>query len=310
MKSTFFKALIIMVGLTSITLSSCKKSSTAADDSVSAQDANNVSNVMSSTSDDATAAAGQVSSYKSLSLGWMGGGNLFIDATITDTSSTGIVIQYAGNNPCNGIIRSGTITVTNTGNKPWHEAGAQLTIQYTNLKVTEVLSGYVYTLNGTHTVTNVTGGLAWQVVAGVVTNTTVTHTIQSSNMQITFPNGTERNWTVDRNRTWSNAGGLLTVTVSSDNGNNTETGTNRFGDAFTNSIPSPIIGNSNCAFRPYTGEFEHQISTRMTTVQFGTNPTGTPQNNAAYCGSYGTYGYYITYNNGDVTRYRFVSYWR
>lgn len=317
MKSKYFKATLVMIGLVAITLTSCKKSSTAIDDSISNQDVSNVSNTMHITSDDAAAAAGQVSSYKGLGLGagWnTGGGNIFIGATITDTSSTGIVIQYDGITPCNGIIRSGTITITNTGGIPWHDAGAQLTINY-DLKATEVLSGYTYTFNGTHTVTNVTGGLAWKVLAGLSPNTTVTHRIQSTNMNITFPNGSQRTWTVDRTRSWSsNANNsTYTVTVSASpgaSGNVTETGTNRFGDQFTNAITSPIIANNNCSWRPYTGQWEHQISTRSATVLFGTDPSGVQIGTPTYCGSYLAYGYFITYTNGSTTRTRFVSYWR
>jgi hypothetical protein len=321
MKKNYFKALVVLIGLVSMTLSSCKKSSSAADDSISAQDANNVTNAVSSTSDDAASAAGQVGSYKSLSAGGSislntSGGNLLIDATITDTSSTGIVISYAGINACNGILRSGTITITNTGGIPWHEPNAQLTVTYNNLKVTEVQSGYSYTLNGTHTITNETGGLAWQVVAGLAPTTltpttTVTHRIQSTNMTITFPNGSQSTWSVDRTRSWSNTNSVISVSVYSEHsGNVAETGSNRFGDAFSNTFLSPVTANSNCLFRPYTGEWEHQISNRTATLKFGTNPLGTSIGTPTYCGSYGLYGYYITYTNGTITLNRFVSYWR
>jgi hypothetical protein len=148
------------------------------------------------------------------------------------------------------------------------------------------------------------------VIAGLSTGP-VSHRITSSNMTVTYPNGSQRSWTVDRTRTWSASGNTITVSVKSEaSGNVSETGTNRFGDAFTNTILSPITANSNCAFRPYTGEFQHQISTRMATVLFGTNPGGVQQNDPNYCGSYGTYGFYITYTNGTRTLNRFVSYWR
>ena len=313
MKSNYFKIMLVLIGLTGMVLSSCKKQTTAIDDSISAQDANNVSRAMGSTSDDAAAAAGQVSSYKGLGLGagWNnGGGNLFIDATITDTSSTGIVITYAGINPCSGILRSGTITITKVGTLPWSSAGGQLMITFDNLRVTEVLSGYTYTLNGTHTITNETGGLAWKVAAGLEAGP-VTHRIESSNMTITFPNGAQRTWTVDRTRSWTYSNSVVTVSVYSEHsGGVAEQGTNRFGDVFTNTFISPVIGNSSCLFRPYTGEWEHQVSGRTADVKFGTNISGVQVGTPSYCGSYGIYGYFITYTNGSITRTRFVSYWQ
>jgi hypothetical protein len=312
MKGHYFKALIVMVGLAATTLTSCKKSSTAADDSISTKDANSISNGMSSTSDDAASAAGQVSSYKSLMGLNNSGGNLLVGATITDTSSTGIVITYDGSTACNGIVRSGTVTITNTGGIPWHEAGAQLTVTYDNVTFYDQITQYTYKLNGSHTITNVTGGLAWKVAAGLAPNTTVTHQIKSSNMSITFPNGvTQTNWTVNRIRSWTSTGTLITVTLSgsSATGNVTETGTNRFGDQFINTISSPIMGNSGCLWRPYTGTWTHQVSTRTATVQFGSNLSGQIVGSATTCPASLDYGYYITYTNGSTTLYKFVPYW-
>ncbi len=323
MKSYYFKFALVLIASAGLALTSCKKGTTAIDDSISAQDANAVTNVVHSTSDDAAAAAGQVSSYKSLGLGanWnTASSNLLIGATITDTSSTGIVISYDSVTPCNGIVRSGTITITNTGGIPWHQQNAELTITY-NLTATEQISGYTYTLTGSHTVLNETGGLAWQVAAGLVPSTltpttTVTHRIQSSNMKITFPNGTQRTWTVDRTRSWnySSAGSssIVTVSVYSEHaGGVAEQGTNRFGDAFSNTFTSTVSANNNTCekWRPYTGEWQHQVSTRTATVLFGTNITGTQVGTPTYCGSLGNYGYYIHYTNGSTTRTRFVSYW-
>jgi len=200
-------------------------------------------------------------------------------------------------------------------------AGAVITVNYDNLKIAEVLSGYTYTLNGTHTITNETGGLAWQVIAGLAPTvltpaTTVTHRIQSSNMNITFPNGiSQRNWTVDRTRSWSSNGSTITVSLSASpqsGGNTTETGTNRFGDQFTNSITSPIMANnSSCElWRPYTGTWTHAVASRSATIKFGTNSTGQQIGTASYCPPIGTsYGFFINYTNGNTMLTRFVSYW-
>ena len=315
MKRSYFKIMLVLIGLAGLTLTSCRKGESTTDETVSAQDANNVSSAIHSTSDDATAAAGQVSSYKSLGSNWnTGGGNLLIDATITDTSSTGIVITYAGVNPCNGFYRSGTITITNTGGIPWHEAGAVLTVTYNNLKVTNGTN--TYTFNGSHTITNKTGGLAWQILAGLAPTsltptTTVTHQIQSSNMSITFPNGSTRTWTVDRIRTWSSNGSAISVSLSSDGGAPTETGANRFGETFTNTISSAITAdNTTCEiWRPYTGQWTHVVGSNSLNVLFGTNSTGTQVGTPTYCGTLGDYGYYITLTRGSGTRNRFVSYW-
>jgi hypothetical protein len=322
MKSYYFKFMLVLIASAGLALTSCKKGTTAIDDSISAQDANNVTNTIHTTTDDAAAAAGQVSSYKSLGLGqnWnTGGGNLLVGATITDTASTGIIITYDGTTPWNGIIRSGTITIINASGTPWHLQNSTLTITY-DLTATEQSSGYTYKLTGTHTVLNETGGLAWQVVAGLAPTaltptTTVTHRITSSNMQVTFPNNTTRTWTVDRTRSWSYSNSVLTVSVYSEHsGGVAEQGTNRFGDAFTNTFIDTVSANNNTCekWRPYTGTWQHQVSTRTATVAFGTNPSGIHIGTPSYCATLGnlaTYGYYITYTNGSRTLNRFVSYW-
>ncbi len=316
MKSYCFKFVLMLLTLSAITLSSCKKASTAADDSISAQDLSAVSSAIHATSDDATSAAGQVKSFSGKTEGVWWNTAVLCGASTVDSGTAGnhtITITYDGTSTCNGMIRSGVVTIQNANGIVWNTAGAQLTVNYDNLKVTDVVSGETYTVSGTHTITNETGGLAWRVIAGLAPNTTVTHRNQSSNMSITFPNGSQRTWTVDRTRSWSSNSNSSTITVSvysEATGNVTETGTNRFGDAFTNTIISPVTANNNCMWRPYTGKWEHQILTRMATVTFGTDPSGTQVGTPTYCGSYGTYGFYINYTNGTITRNKFVSYWR
>lgn len=313
MKVTYFTGLIAIIGLGLTTFQSCDKSAIPGDASVSTQDANNVSKALDATSDDAAAAAGQVSHYKSILLN-NSGGSFLIGATITDTSSAGIVIQYDGVSLCTGMTRSGTIAITNTGGLPWHDAGAVLTVSYNNIIVTDIVSGYTYTLNGTHTITNVTGGLAWQVVASQAPSTTVTHRIQSSGMSITFPNGAQKTWTVDRTRSWSSTADNSTITITESSSPNsadvTETGEDRYGTLFTNSITSAIIGNNNCDWRPYTGTYTHQMPGQVTSLQYGTDTYGNQVGTPAHCGSYGDYGFNITYINASLRIYRFVSYWR
>lgn len=313
MKVPYFKFLLVLIGFSAMTLTSCKKASTAADDSISAQDANVVSTAVHTTSDDAAAAAGQVSSYKSLISLNNAGGNLFVGATITDTSSSGITISYDGSTAFNGILRSGTITVALQGTTAWHLAGAQLLVTYNNLSVTEQSTGNTYTLNGSHLITNVSGGLAWQVVAGLAPTTltpttSVTHNITSSNMSITYPNGSQRTWTVSRQRTWSSSGSTVTATLASSLPSGvTESGYNRYGVAFTNTISATIAANNLCNWRPYVGQWVHSIDGRTATVLFGTNASGEQIGSASTCVA--GLGYYITYTNGTTTRYRFVPYW-
>ena len=297
-----------------ITLNSCKKTATStSDDSISAQDYASLSNAVNATSDDATAAAGQVKSFSGKTEGWWNSAVL-CGATTVDTGTVGnrvITITYDGTTTCNGITRQGSVSIVNSSGIAWKDAGSVLTITFNSLVITDPISGYSYTITGSHTLTKETAGLEWQVIAQVVTNTTVTRR-NTGTLTITFSDGTSRTWTVDRTRSWSSAigGGVNTITVSIYSeaaGGVDVTGTNRFGTPFTNTIETAIAANNQtgCIWRPYQGKMVHSIANRTTTVLFGTNSAGTSIGSPTTCGD----GYFITTVRNNRTFTRFVRYW-
>jgi hypothetical protein len=74
-----------------------------------------------------------------------------------------------------------------------------VTVQFNSLAITRLSDNKTITLNGTHTYTNVSGGSLIE-LPNEPAGTTITHSITSSNMQITFDNGAQRTWNVDRQR--------------------------------------------------------------------------------------------------------------
>jgi len=297
-----------------ITLNSCKKeTSSAYDDSVSAQDNATISNAANATADDAAAAAGQVKSFSGKTEGWWNSAVL-CGVSLVDSGTAGnrvITLTYDGTTTCNGVIRQGTVTITNSSGIPWNTSGSVLTVNINNLVITDPVTLGSFTVNGTHTLTKETNGLEWRVIYGLDQNTTVSRRNQGS-MEISFPNGTSRSWTVDRTRSWSSAvsGNVntITVTVSTEAANNIDvTGTNRFGIGFTTAITTPISANNNasCTWKPYTGTAIHKVANRTATIQYGTDFNGNHIGTATTCGD----GYYITYTNGNRTAYKFVGYW-
>ena len=307
--------LTVAVGII-ITLNSCKKTGTSTvDESVSAQDNTALTNGINATSDDAASAAGQVKSFSGKTDGWWNSAVL-CGVSVVDSGTAGnrtITITYNGTTSCNGITRSGTVTIVNNSGIPWNTAGSVLNITFNNLAITDVVSGYTYTVNGTHTLTKETDGLEWQVIAEVVTNTTVTRK-NTGNMTITFPDGSTRSWTVNRTRSWSSVvsgnKNVITVRVYSEAAGNVDvTGTNRFGNTFTNVIADTIAANNysaGCYWKPYEGKTIHSVNNRTVTVLYGTDASGNQANNPTQCAA----GLFITYTkaNGN-TATRFVSYW-
>jgi hypothetical protein len=310
MKNLFFALSLSLIIGTVLTLSSCKKEAPAntEDDSLSAQDAATIMSAISTSADDGSASAGQVTTFTGKTQGLYAA--LCGVSSIDTTSNPGsITITYDGNSSCFGIIRSGTITVSLTNGTHWQDPGAQLTIIYNNLKATTL--GSTYTINGTHTITNEIGGLAWKIAYGIApANDSTGHRFASTNMSITFPSGLQRFWQFDRTRKWSNAGGNITLTDYTEAANNMDAnGTNRFGAPFTSYILTPVASdnNVNCLYKPYQGKIQHHIGGRTTTVTFGTNTSGVSVGSPTTCGQ----GYYINYVNANtgVTDNRFVAYW-
>jgi hypothetical protein len=157
----------------------------------------------------------------------------------------------------------------------WKDAGAVLTVNIQNLKIKRLSDNKSITINGSHTVTNVNGGLLVQ----LPTLNNITHTIASSNMTITFDDNTQRAWQVARKRVFTyNNGVVLTITGNHTSGNNTgiaEWGTNRFGHAFTSSITSPLVFRQDCSLRLTSGQIKHE-GFATATVTFGLDVSGNP----------------------------------
>jgi hypothetical protein len=322
----FMIVLSLTIGIGAvIALNSCKKETSAVmpDESVSAQDNATIANAMDATSDDAVSAVGQQqnSEKKDGDPNPKGGVNFNMDAfcglSISVTGSYPrlfITLTYDGSTSCHGVMRSGTITIADTTGLLWQNAGAEIVIAYNSLKVTDVISGNSYTIQGSHTITKETAGLEWMVMLGLSTNTTVATRNQAA-FSITWSDGQQRMWKADRTRSWSsvvsttNGKNLITTSVYSEGpGNVTLSGINRFDQPFTESILTAIQGDNNarCMYVPYAGETKYVINNQTTTVLYGTNPEGVKIGSSRVCGD----GYYITYTNAKGTvEHRFVRYW-
>jgi hypothetical protein len=202
-----------------------------------------------------------------------------IDSSMKATGK--IIITYTGTS-CDGYRnRSGSITIQVVGYPAikWKDVGAVTTITYNSFKVTHISSGKSTTLNGVHTITNVSGGLVRYITSG----TPIVRKIRSSSMSLTFDDGTVRSWSVARKRTWTGALGIATsLTLSGDTtiggvANIVTWGTNRKGDAFTTAYTSPIVVKASCGwFAPVSGVKSHTAASRSSSITFGTDASGVP----------------------------------
>lgn len=201
------------------------------------------------------------------------------DATVSFDSISNprkITISYNGT-PCNGAYtRTGTIVASMPANIHWKDQGATITVTYQNLKVTRLLDSKSIIINGSHTITNVSGGLLYN----LSTQQSITHTVSSAGMTITFDDNTQRSWQVATKRVFTYNNGIV-LSVS---GNKTigttegiaEWGVNRFGHDFTTTILQPLVIRQDCAFRLTSGQVKHDGGFGTATVSFGLDVNGNP----------------------------------
>lgn len=202
-----------------------------------------------------------------------------------------ITITYNGAD-CFGLhTRTGTVVLSMPPGVHWKDAGAAITVTVQNLKITRVIDNKSITINGSETVTNVNGGLLFN----LATVGTITHTANGS-FTITFDNNTQRTWNEGKKRVFTyNNGIVITTTGTHTEGSNTqvaEWGTNRFGHSFTTSITSPLVIRQDCNFRLTSGEVKHE-GVVTATATFGLDASG----NATSCPGLGNYYFKLVWTD-------------
>ncbi|HUR66512.1 MAG TPA: hypothetical protein VMZ03_09180 [Chitinophagaceae bacterium] len=290
MKSRILTSAAIFCAATFL-LVSCQKSNS--DDKDYSAESTTHSDDQNRFSVEMDAAANDVNGVLETTTGFAGrGGDIqsICDATIVvDTMSNPrtITITFNGTNCLGNRTRTGVIVVSMAQGVRWKNAGAQLNVTFQNFKITRLADNKSITVNGTETYTNVSGGL----LINLASLNTITHTINSSNMSVTFDNGSQRNWQVGRQRVFSYNGGNATITVTGTHTQGStsgiaEWGTNRFGNAFTTAITLPLTFKYDCSFRLGSGRVEHVTNLFNASVIFGLdangNPTGCPGANPYY----------------------------
>lgn len=289
MKTRILSLTAIVFSL-SLLFTACKKDSSAAVDytdesSAQADDQSRFSTEEDAVANDANLSLEATSGFTGRTYDIQ---SIICDATVVvDTTSNPrtITITYNGSNCLGTRTRTGAIVISMAQGVRWKNAGAVVNVTFQNLKVTRVSDNKSITINGTQTYTNVSGGLLINLpVLG-----TITHTITSSNMSVTFDNASQRSWQVARQRVFSYSnGGAITTTGTHTEGSTTriaEWGSNRFGHTFTTAIVEPLVIRQDCSMRLVSGKVEHSTSLFNASVTFGLDATGNPTS----CPGTGTY---------------------
>ena len=298
---------------------SCQKSTTAADDSVAqsqnASDDARVNSELENVSNEANTAvslsgASSFAGAKLENVAVTGINAIGADGKITYDTTNGnsaITITYDSITANLLTVRSGSITINFPGYRNglrWKDKNATIYITFNNYRVTRLsdLSSIVF--NGTKSITNVTGGLVYELA---INSSPIQHKIRSKGLTITFDNGTQRSWSVYENRTWSNIGqtsSIFQVAISSDttvNGysNATLWGTTRLGNNFATQLTQQLVTNSSCGwYKPTSGVRVLNGISHAITETFGVDLiTGSPVTFNGTCDA--NEGFEITWTNAN-----------
>ncbi|MEP6949784.1 MAG: hypothetical protein ABI863_10940 [Ginsengibacter sp.] len=190
------------------------------------------------------------------------------NATIkVDTMSAthSITIVYNGNNCFSTSTRTGTVAISFSPGFKWSSPGAELTVTFNNFKATHLSDNKSILINGTRTITNVSGGL----LRNLASLPSVVQKVTDANVSVTFDNTAARTWQNTSTRTFTYNNGIdISFTGSG-------SGVNRFGHSFNYSITQPLVVKSSCSFRVTSGEVQNTGSLVTTTTTFGLDSNGT-----------------------------------
>ena len=205
--------------------------------------------------------------------------NIICDASIAVNLASNpqtITITFNGGDCLGDRNRNGVIELSAPMGTQWQNAGASFKVEYKNFKVTRKRDQKSITINGEQSFTNVSGGLLFQLSS----LESITHTVSSSGLNVTFNNGAKRSWQTAQQRVFSyDKGIVLSVTGTHTEGDDKHVaiwGSNRFGTSFISSISEPLVIRQDCSFRLTSGEIVHKVGGASATATFGLDKDGKP----------------------------------
>lgn len=275
--------LAVLTFITALIFTACQKDSSSSSTPDETTQVSTESDDQATVSNEADDASNDADAMVEASAAFSGRGydiqSLICDATVVaDTSggSRSLTITYNGTNCLGTRTRTGVIVVSMPSNIRWKNAGAAVTVTFQNYKVTRLSDNKSITLNGAIVYTNLTGGL----LLNLATLSSITHTITSTGMTVTFNDGTQRSWQIAKQRTFTYDNGIVITTTGTHTDGNTNGiavwGTNRYGNNFTWQITHALVVRQDCSFRVVSGEVVNTRPNVTSTATFGLDASGNP----------------------------------
>src|SRR6478735_7958184 len=167
-----FRSLALLALVFSATFTSCKKSETTVTENT------DVATEMKTHSEDQNRVAGDIDNMTNEVNGALENSpsfsgrlqNTFAVCGITtavDTSAATwkMTLTYNGNDCSNQYFRTGTIVLSTPAGTRWKNAGSAVNVSLQNFKVKRLADNKSITLNGTQTLTNVSGGVLYNLAS-------------------------------------------------------------------------------------------------------------------------------------------------
>jgi hypothetical protein len=308
-----FALLSVAAVCTLITISGCRKGREfRKEDGQNSKDNNDVQSQSDQGVSDANTAIGNYTAMSGRSTQLPSVMATICGATFdTNGMYTGTIkINYDGT-VCSNRKREGSIRLTiqnYASGVRWKDAGCVLKVDYLSYKVTRASDDKSIQFDGTHMVTNVSGGTWWDLFIGA--KTSLIHTVTSSgDLTVTFETGQTATCNLNRKFTYTWATNILTCvgegTGTHNNLSNIENfGVTREGDEFTSQVNTPVIWNTTCgAWAPIQGEVSIVVASKDFTLvgTFGVDAGGNPVTVAANDCAYG-WKLYWKYKSRDKTK--------
>ena len=277
----FIRLLILLIAVTGLTFSGCKKdSNTSTADPTSLQQLTEDDNAMQNASDEAMndvdvfLAGNHTKSTENLPC------NATIDSTSVVNDTITYYITYNGWNCNHNRFRVGQVEIKKKVGTFWPQPGATVIVKHINFQIYKKgRPNKTITLNGTKTHQNVNGGTIWMLGNGLTSLVYKTWGYET----VTFPNNKTRTWNIARQKTITGTPGQLVMTLDGFGSENSYSnlvmwGINQNGEQFYTRITQSVVLRQECDWDPCSGVKIHEIpsDSKSATITYGFDSNNQP----------------------------------
>lgn len=281
MKSLRSNRLLSIILVVTVLISACKKDEPeeVTTDSTPVQQLSSDDKALENNLDEAMVDAGGVLSgtmgYKMAGLPC----NAILDSVYIINDTVHYHVTYNGLNCIQTKQRSGVIIIKLKNNTQWFLAGAFMTMEFHDYRVTNVYTGNSMLINGHSKIENISGGVLALLGNGL---NSLIHR-NTAHIRVAFNAGISREWHLTKRLVYSGEQGNLVMTVEGfGTANNYQNllswGQERDGKVFYTQVAEAVVFRERCNWVPFSGSEIYSIPADdlKASVKFGFNNQNNP----------------------------------